>query len=464
MKRSTISRRNFLKAAAMASLGTGLMAGQSRINLLQAALAASTDYSTLSDHKSLVCIYLFGGNDAYNMFVPNTAAGYTQYQAARGPLAIPQGLLHPVAGGDYGFHPSMPNVRTLFDAGQIGVLANVGTLLEPTDRVGYLTGTAAIPPDLFSHSHQTEMWQTNKPALAGLAQNGWGGEMADLLQAANTNPQVPPTITLAGTNQWQSGAVTQQMALNTYNGAEPFLFLADEPWPPWESARTQTWDNILAQGSNHLLADEAAQSFNRARDQIGVVRDGLAEAPAITTVYNAANYFAAQLKIVAQMISVREYLGMKRQLFFVALGNWDSHGNQLNDHAANLALLDDGLASFNANINELGLQDSVVSFTMSEFGRTLTVNGDGTDHGWGTHCLLMGGAVAGGTVYGQMPTLTIGGIDDAGSAGRIIPTTSLDQYAATLGKWMNISSADLNAIFPNLDLFPTADLGFIASR
>lgn len=437
------------------------MASHGKLGLMQSALAATGNYANISDYKSLVCVYLFGGNDAFNMFVPNSQSEYDQYAQVRGNLAIGQEALLPTTDGQYGFHPAMPNVSSLYNSGRLGVLANVGTLIQPTTPQSIQNGSALLPRELFSHSHQTEMWQTTKTPIDGITQDGWGGRMADLLEEANTNPLVPPTFTVAGQNNWQAGRFTEQFALNTYNGAEPFLFLGNGSWPPWEGSRTQAWDRLLTADSPNYLAREVGNAFTRARAQIDEVVTGISQAPTLATEFPQENFFARQMKVVADMISVREQMGMKRQLFFVAIGNWDSHGNQLIDHANNLSTLDQGLHSFNLAMDELGVADSVVSFTMSEFGRTLTVNGDGTDHAWGSHALMMGGPVTGGTVHGTVPTLALGGPDDIGGDGRIIPTTSLDQYAATLAQWMGIEASDIAELFPNLENFGSSDLGFL---
>ncbi|MFK8030859.1 MAG: DUF1501 domain-containing protein [Gammaproteobacteria bacterium] len=460
-KSKQYSRRRFLRNMAMASGGAGLLASHGKLGLMQSALAATGNYSNISDYKSLVCVYLLGGNDGFNMFVPNTTTEYDQYAQIRGNLSINQEDLLTTTSGDYGFHPSMPNIRNLYNSGRLGVLANVGTLIQPTTPESIENESAILPKDLFSHSHQTETWQTTRTPLAGITQDGWGGRMADLLEEANSNPLVSPTFSVAGHNNWQAGRFTEQFALNKYNGAEPFLFLGNESWPPWESSRTETWHEMLNDTHPNFLVREAGASFSQARDQIGAVRAGLEQATLLTTHFNPQNDFAQQMKIVANMISVREQMGLKRQLFFVAIGGWDSHGNQLNEHSNNLAKLDDGLNSFNAAMDELNTADSVVSFTMSEFGRTLTVNGDGTDHAWGSHALMMGGPVAGGQVHGTMPQFVLGGPDDIGSDGRIIPTTSLDQYAATLSQWMGIEASDISELYPNLGNFNTSSLDFL---
>jgi len=270
---------------------------------------------------------------------------------------------------------------------------------------------------------------------------------------------VAPAFTLAGQNNWQAGRFTEQFALNTYNGAESFLFLENADWPPWEASRTEAWHRLLARTHENVLVREVGSAFTQARDQIEQVTAALEQAPVLTTEFPQNNQFAAQMKVVAEMIAVREQLGMKRQLFFVALGGWDTHGNQLNDHANNLSALDAGLSSFNASMNELDVADSVLSFTMSEFGRTLTVNGDGTDHAWGSHALMMGGPVIGNTVHGAMPEFVLGGANDGSGDGRLVPTTALDQYAATLASWMGIEPSDIQELFPNIGNFSTADLG-----
>ncbi|MEM7081924.1 MAG: DUF1501 domain-containing protein [Pseudomonadota bacterium] len=455
------SRRRFLRNMALASGGATLTATHGKLGLMRSALAATGNYSNLTDYKSLVCVYLFGGNDGFNMFVPNTTDEYDQYAAIRGSLSIPRASLLTTTGDQFGFHPAMPNVRDLYNSGRMAVLANVGTMLEPTTREGIQNGSAVLPPDLFSHSHQTEMWHTNKPPIDGITQDGWGGRMADLLEEANSNPLVPPTFTVFGQNNWQAGSFTEQFALNTFNGAEPFLFLTDSGTLPWEASRAQAWNQLLSAYDSNILVREVGSSFSRARDQIAEVTAALDQAPAITTAYPANNFFAAQMKVVAEMIAVREILGMKRQLFFVGIGNWDTHGSQLVVHDRNLETLDAGLKSFNDTMDELNVADSVVSFTMSEFGRTLTVNGDGTDHAWGSHALMMGGPVIGNAVYGTMPQFVLNGPDDVGDDGRLIPTTSLDQYAATLSKWMGIEPSDIAQLYPNVANFGTSDLGFL---
>ena len=455
------SRRRFLRNMALASGGAGLMASHGKLSLMQSALAATGNYTNISDHKSLVCVYLFGGNDGFNMFVPNTTDEYNQYAQIRGNLSIPQETLLTTSNDQFGFHPSMPNVRSLYNSGRMSVLANVGTLIEPTTPQSIQNGSASLPRELFSHSHQTEMWHTNRTPVDGITQDGWGGRMADLLEEANSNPLVSPTFTVFGQNNWQAGSFTQQFALNTYNGAESFLFLNDSGWPPWEASRSEAWNRLLSESHENVLVREVGSSFTRARNQIEEVTGALEQAPAIATPYPENNYFASQMKVVAEMIAVRELLGMKRQIFFVGIGNWDSHGNQLNDHSNNLATLDAGLQSFNSTMDELNVADSVVSFTMSEFDRTLTVNGDGTDHAWGSHALMMGGPVVGNTVHGAMPEFVLNGPNDVGGDGRLIPTTSLDQYAATLSQWMGIEASDILELYPNLGNFSTTDLGFL---
>ncbi len=461
-KHNAINRRRFLERLALGAVGSGAIATQGKLGLLQSALAAGGGYSDIDDYKSLVCVFLYGGNDPYNTVVPTDATGYAQYLSARGSLSIAQETLLPLNGQSVGLHPAMTGMQSLYNSGKMAVVGNVGTLFEPTTRESYQQGSVLLPPDLFSHNDQQEIWQTARAPLAGITQPGWGGRMADLLGQANTNPYVPPTITMAGNNNFQAGVNSLPFSMNPFNGVEEFLFLSGGDWPPWQQSRSQTWADILDAPYDHAIERQAAQGLLTARSQIAELNDTLDLAPDITTVYPQNNYFAAQLAMVAKVISIRQQLGMKRQIFFVGFGSFDFHGSQLIEQNQMLAQLDAGLTSFQANIDELQLADSVTAFTASDFGRTLTANGDGTDHGWGNAAFVLGGAVNGGAMYGSLPSLDIGGPQDTDDAGRMIPEYSLDQYGATLGSWMGIDGGDLNQIFPYLNNFGTSDLGFMS--
>lgn len=455
-------RRLFLKKMAAVAGGTALLTMQDRLQLIRAATAAVGNYTTFQDHKSLVCIFLYGGNDAFNMFVPYTNSAYQQYADVRQTMAIARNTLLPVADGQNAFHPSMPNVRDLYDQGKIGLVSNVGTLLEPVARSAILNGNARLPPDLYSHSHQTEMWMTGLPPETAVRNSGWGGRMFDLLMDGGSNSGVPPVFTLIGNNNWQTSENILPFSVNPWNGAESFQFLSGNSWPPWEASRSDAWEAILNLNSSNAMRQQASSSLLTARERIALLQDALSQAAVLQTEFNQDNYLAKQLEMTARLISVRELLGQKRQIYFVGLGGWDTHGQQLQVHADQLMQLDEAMFSFQTALGELGVEDSVTTFTASDFGRTLTANGDGTDHAWGSHALVMGAAVDGGRIHGRLPELELGGQDDAYTDGRIIPDTSLDQFGGTLGKWLGIVDADLDEIFPYLKNFQTRDLGFMA--
>jgi uncharacterized protein (DUF1501 family) len=458
--KKSISRRRFLEKLALTAVGSSVIATQGKLSLMQSALAATGGYNSIDDYKSLVCVFMFGGNDTYNTIIPTDSAGYNQYASARGPLAIPNSGLLGLNGASYGFHPAMTGMQNLYNSGKLAVVGNVGTLFEPTTRDTYQQGSVLVPPDLFSHNDQQEIWQTARAPLAGVTQPGWGGRMADLLEQANSNPYVPPTITMAGNNNFQAGVNTLPFSMSPFDGVSEFIFLSGGDWPPWEQSREDTWNEILTAPYAHAIERQVAEGTITARLQIDELRATLDQAPAITTEY-PDSYVARQMAMVAKVISIREQLGMKRQIFFVGFGDWDFHGAQLSRQAGMLTQLSGALTAFQANIDELNLGNSVTAFTASDFGRTLTVNGDGTDHAWGSSSFVLGGAVNGGAIYGPMPSLELGGPNDTDQAGRMIPDYALDQYGATLASWMGVENGDLGGIFPYLGNFPTSNLGFM---
>lgn len=458
-------RRRFLKQMSLLG-GTSLLASQSKLQLISTALAA--DYNSISNYKSLVCIFLFGGNDAFNMFIPYENAAYQNYANIRQNMAIAQNTLLPVSNGQHAFHPSMPKLRNLYNGNKLALVSNLGNLIEPVTRQQYLDyengmGNIQLPRGLFSHSDQQEIWQTNLMPEAGTSHSGWGGRIADLLRDAN---HFPFSFTLNGNNAWQASdrPETSQFSLAS-GGISNFFFLTQtsDGWPEKRSDLASAWEAIFATNNTHALKQQATESLLRTKVNISELQNALAQTPNIQTPYDDQNELASQLRMAAKLISVREILGMKRQIFFVGLGGWDTHGNQLEDHTALLTNLDNAMDSFYQTTVELGMADSVTAFTASEFGRTLTSNGDGTDHAWGTHGLAMGGNVDGGQIHGELPILEIGGPDDAGDDGRIIPKYSVDQYGATLAKWMNVNDSDLLTVFPNLGNFAVQDLGFMKS-
>ncbi len=472
-KKTHLSRRRFLQQLALAAGSTSLLGYKGQLDLIQSALAASCDAAS-GPAKSLVCVFLYGGNDAFNMFVPYDDTRYAEYAASRQNLALPKDgatPLLPVTGDQYAFHPALAPLRDLYNANKLAVISNVGNLIVPTTRADYLNEAVPVPVSLFSHSHQQEIWQTNLAPASAVTNPGWGGLLSDLLQSCNDDPAVPLSFSTNGSNLWESGNQTQPFSLDPWNGAEDFEYLKGTDWPSNEISRSAAWDSILNLTRSNPLLSQQATTFTGTKERVALIRDALAltdpEAtpPGITiaTPFDTNNNLATQLRMIARMIYARSHLGQQRQIFFAAMGGWDTHGNQLAAHNSLYGTLGEALSSFQATLEEFGLEDSVVTFTASEFGRTLTSNGDGTDHGWGNHTLVMGGtgAVNGGAVYGNFPSLALGSANDSGEAGRLIPELSVDQHGATLAKWMGLSASESNDIFPNLHNFSTTDLGFL---
>lgn len=452
------SRREFLRCCA-AALGGAALGG---LNLVNEALAAGP--GSFSEYRALVCVFLYGGNDSFNMLVPTSSSEYAQYLDARAALAVPQQDLLPITPttpqtGSYGFNPACSELRDLFDQNRLAVLANVGPLIVPTTRADWQAKSVPLPPQLFSHSDQQEHWQTTLP---GLNQKiGWAGRVAEQLSSVNGSSSISMNISIDGFNVLQRG--TMGLPFNVgRNGIESLTGIntSNTRNSRRMDAFLELLNESLASTSNHLFEREFARVQQETRENAVLLSDALENQPALQTSFPADNRLAEQLEMVARLISIRDVVGAKRQIFFVGMGGWDTHGNQQGRHPGLLSQLSQGLSAFAEALTELSVSDAVTTFTNSDFGRTLTSNGDGTDHGWGGHSLVLGGCVAGGDIYGTMPTLEIGGPDDTRS-GRLIPTTSVDQYAATLAKWYGCDSGQLASIFPNLANFSTPDLGFM---
>ena len=437
-----LTRRQFLRLGLGGTLG--LLAG------LRAAAAPAAP----GDYRALVCIFLAGGNDAFNTLVPTDTEGYADYQRARTTLALKPDTLEPLTGTDYGLHRAARDLADAFAAGDLAVLANVGPLIAPVTRAEVLAGRAPLPPQLYSHNDQQRLWMNGDPR--GTLRTGWAGRIADYLDAAGLAPPPGVNWSFGPANLLQSGARTQPYAL-TESGAVTLEHLDDPRGAPLRAVYEQLAD--LAAQDGNLLARTYAARQRRALDNAQRVAQALAGAPALDTFPD--NPFGQRLRTVARLIAARDALGTQRQIFFVRLGGWDTHADQLKRHQRLLGVLSEGLLALRAALQAQGVWPQVTVFTASDFGRTLSSNGDGSDHGWGGHALILGGAVRGGKIYGQLPTLALDGPDDAGH-GRLIPTTSVTQYAATLARWFGIPAADLPTLFPTLANFDTADLGFMA--
>ena len=470
-----LSRREFLGSSCCAAVGaTGILSTLANLRLIGAVARADNGPQTPSragavgsDYKALVCLFLNGGNDANNLIVPNDTAGYAAYAAARVNLALPQTGLLPISprtsdGRAWALHAAVPELRNLFASGKAAILGNVGTLVYPTTKAQYTAGTVPLPRQLFSHSDQQVQWQNSVPDKP--SSTGWGGRLADLVNTFNTSNDISMSISLAGVNYFQVGAKVAQYAVGT-GGATTFNGSTARSGNDF--VRYTAQKDLFAQAQPGLLEAAFGGLTNSAIGSADLLNSVLAGSQPVTTVFpntTAGN----QLKMVARLIAASPNLGLRRQVFFVQLGGWDTHAAQLNNatptsgaHADLLAQVSQAMNAFYNATVELGIPNQVTTFTASDFGRTFRTNGDGSDHGWGSHQLVMGGAEKGTDIYGKMPTLTLNGPDDT-SLGRWIPTTSVDEYAATLAKWFGVSATDMSTVLPNIGRFKTPDLGFMA--
>jgi uncharacterized protein (DUF1501 family) len=458
------SRRKFVGSCCAAVGTTGLLSALAQLRLIGALASPSQRLvaGAAPDYKALVCLFLQGGNDANNLIVPNDAAGYAAYAVGRGALALPQTGLLPLApltsdGRSFGLHPSMPEFQNLFGQGKAAILANVGTLVVPTTLAQYKAGSVPLPSQLFSHNDQQVEWQSSVPDKP--FSSGWGGRLADLTNAFNSNNAISMSISLAGQNSFQVGRSVAQYSVSptgvvSLNGSSSSATSA-------AGIRTLAQNDLLA-AQNHNLFEAAfsGETQNAIADSALLAQYVGANAPVPFTTAFPASSLGQQLRMIARLIAAAPSLGLKRQVFFARVGGWDLHANQLGAHATLLADVSASLNAFYSSTVELGVANQVTAFTASDFGRTYNTNGDGSDHGWGSHHLIVGGAVKGHDIYGRVPDLTINGPDDTGR-GRWIPSTSVDEYSATLATWFGVSATDLPTVLPNVSRFAKPNLGFL---
>jgi uncharacterized protein (DUF1501 family) len=444
------SRRSFLTAASMAAAGNAL--GFRPFGMLNALAQTSSNY------KALVCIFLFGGNDANNMLVPFDTAGYGKYASIRGPLALPQAsLLQLAPQPNFALHPSMPEIQSLFNGGTAALLANVGTLLSPTTGAQYRANQVVQASNLFSHPDQQLEWQNQMQSAAGAS--GWAGRMADAMHTQyNPGSAVPMIASLSGEALFCNGETTSPVSLSA--GGPSVAPCSDHGYCNGREQAAQQF-STLSSGVSLVQADNEITNSSTVYNK--TLADSMSAASPLQTVFpTAGNSFGAQLQEVAKLIQVRAALGVTRQIFFVGAGNFDTHGDQLAGQAPLLAKLSSGLGAFYQSLQEMNLTDSVTAFTCSDFARTLQPNSaSGSDHAWGSHHMIVGGAVKGGKIYGTFPTLALGGPDDAGKNGRWVPSTSSAQYASTLAQWFGLPASELPRVLPYLGNFSSNNLGFL---
>jgi uncharacterized protein (DUF1501 family) len=444
--RRTISRRRFL-AGSMAF--GGACAAEVAFDLGWLGRAHAADAGR--DYKALVCVLLAGGADSYNMLVP-MGAGYLDYIASRADLALPFESLRTLGGShqggqNFGVHPALAPLADLFDAGELAFVANAGSLVEPATVAGLEAGSIRAPLGLYSHSDQIDQWQT---AIANdRSTRGVGGRLADLLGDLNVSSPVSMNVSVSGSNRFQGGAATSEYVLDPRTGGAPIPAGYGER----EEIVTPALDSILEGARDSLLRRTYGNRLERALESGTAVNAALEAAVPLTTSFGT-DPFGRSMELIARVIAAREALGARRQTFFVQYGGWDHHDEVLDNMARMLPSLAAGLVSFRNAMVELGVHDDVTTFSISDFGRTLTSNGRGSDHGWGGNQMVMGGAVNGRAIHGTYPSLAVGSELDTGR-GRFVPTTSVDEYYAELALWFGVPATELELIVPNVRRFWT---------
>jgi uncharacterized protein (DUF1501 family) len=470
--RDDLPRRAFLKRlGAVSAMGAGAPLA---LNLAAAGEAAAFNNT---DYKALVCVFLYGGNDHTHTLVPYDNTNYNRYSAIRGggpgqtaggiafgrsqltatALTAPAGQVL-TDNLQYALNPALTSLKTMWTAGKCAALLNVGPLIVPLTRAQYDNpdrNLFPLPPRLFSHNDQQSVWQSLGAEGSTV---GWGGRLGDLALSSNNNSSLT-CISAGGNAVFMSGTDVLQYQVS-----------GDGPQPVYASlydryngaCKAATFKALVTQTSANLLENEYAIVTKRALDLASLVGNALNGVTLNTSfdIDNQQNDLADQLKVVARLIAARNSLGAKRQVFFVQLGGFDHHDNLVNEHAKRMVALNEGLGQFQLAMTELGVSNQVTTFTASDFGRTLSSNGDGSDHGWGSHHFIMGGAVQGGRYYGTAPQVSITSDDQVGQ-GRLLPSTAVDQYAATLARWFGVSAAEMPAILPNIGNFAAANLGFL---
>jgi hypothetical protein len=475
------TRRRFIGQCCAAVGYTGMASTLSSLRATAAAASIPSGPVTpprgaavASDYKALVCIFLNGGNDSSNLLIPYDTSGYSSYTKARTILALPKTNLLPIAprtsdGRAFALHPSVGELNSLFASGKLALLANVGTLVYPTSKSQFSANSVPLPPQLFSHNDQQVQWQSSVPDQP--FKTGWGGRTADLLNSFNPNPQVSMSMSLDGFNSFQVGNTVTQLAVQRSSGATskggPIAWAAAGSTAT-ATQRFQAQKDLFAAQQNNLFAAAFGALTADAIGDSELLTSALTASPTFATTFPETT-LANQLKTIAYLISISSTLNLKRQVFFARLGGWDTHADQVDGtgtgsvtgaHADLLAQVSQAMRSFYTTTVELGIANQVTTFTASDFGRTFTSNGDGSDHGWGGHQMVMGGAVKGGDIYGKMPSPQVDGPDDTGR-GRWIPTTSVDEYGATLARWFGVSDTNLSIAFPNIGRFAKPNLGFM---
>ena len=447
------SRRDFLKTFGIAALGTTVSSSVFRLNAINSAFLNNS--SSLNDgYKALVCFFQTGGNDSFNMIMPRGGTEYEDYVSTRSNLAIAQNEILPINpaisdGKEYGLHPSFTNIQQLFNDNKLAFINNIGSLITPTSKNEFQNKSVPLPLGLFSHSDQIQQWQTASPHIR--TPYGWGGSLAEMMEDQNTNQNISMNISTSGTNVFQYGKRIVDFSISPYGGSVGIEGYNKEAQNGFDFHRSKAIDAILNKNYDDIYKETYASVLKKSRDGSSEFQEAIENVNDLTVDFSK-NRISQSFNIIAKTIQASETLGFKRQIFFIEYGGWDHHDGLLTGHANKLTIVNDAFAEFAAALEEMGMFDQVTTFSISEFGRTLTSNGNGSDHAWGGNVMAMGGAVNGGNMFGTYPSLDLNNSLDIGN-GVLIPTTANDLYFAELALWYGMDPSDLSTLFPNIGNF-----------
>jgi uncharacterized protein (DUF1501 family) len=451
MKRKNISRRKFIGQAGLGLLGTSALL--STLNPLRSfgSAAAMNTGNSRAPYKAMVCLLLSGGNDSFNMLIPRGDSEYGTYAVTRSNLAIPKNDIIPINpltsdGQQYGLHPGMPEMAQLFNDGNLSLISNLGTIIRPTTKEEIWNGTAELPLGLFSHADQVQQWQSGRTDERSAI--GWGGRIADLLHNMNSNQNISMNISLTGSNIFENGENIIEFVINRYGGSGIWGYGGD--WA-YDQIRTGAINAMRSRPYSDMYRKTYINTIKKSNDANLEFMQAIEAVPEFNTAFSD-NDLSQSFLMIAKAIAARETLGFERQIFFIDFSGWDHHDEVLNNQAVMLPEVSRALSEFNSVMEELGTHENVTTFTMSDFGRTLTSNGNGTDHAWGGNAMVMGGAVNGQEMFGTFPSLQLENPLDIGD-GILIPTTSTDEYMAEIAMWFGVENEDVSSIFPNLSNF-----------
>ena len=464
------SRRKFLGQASCAAVGsTAFLSSVLNLSMINTAAARPHIIGAPNDYKAIVCILLAGGADSHNILVPRDPLAFNNYQNLRADLALPEMVddgngnqvpfFHSINSSNssrqFGLHQGMPNVKSLFDQGDAAFVANIGTLVERLDDASQVYNSSKrLPLGLYSHSDQIMQWQTSVPQDRNAL--GVGGRMADMLKDMNTIDKISMCISLDGKNRFQSGNSVVEYAIS--NDADPAK-LGIEPINPYMNdaglltdVRNEAIKNIVEESYANIFQDTYADLTKQSIEAVNIFKQALEKKPSIPTPFSPTP-LSQDMRMIADVISAQSDLGANRQIFFTTFGGWDHHDEVLNAQQGMLPVLDNALGEFNSAMGDLNRQNDVTVMTISDFGRTLTSNGNGSDHAWGGNSIVTGGAINGGRVFGDYPDLTLNNDLNIDDRGRMVPTTSVDELYADIALWFGVSPNDLEYVLPNIGNF-----------